>query len=342
MDELDPIVLARQGSFSVGGTVVETDGEFDPAPFSCPTGNTYYLDHAYVQYQQPVHPRDVPLVLWHGGGSTGKTWETTPDGRDGFGTLMVRDGWTVYIVDQPRRGRGGAGAPGEPAETPLAGTRSLWQTMRLGIWPDFFPGVQFDRSDRAMNQYWRRSVPGGGPEDPDVAVAAVVELIEQVGPAVLVTHSRSGHSGLVACTRTGSIRANVAYEPVNFVFPDDDPPAEIPTGHPAITARTQPTLVPPAQFDRLLDIPIQVVYGDNIPTEPHHLAGLEMWRVATAKAEQFADAVNRRGGNATVLRLPDADLRGNTHLPFADLNNRDVADLFTRFLASKGLDGRST
>jgi hypothetical protein len=38
--------------------------------------------------------------------------------------------------------------------------------------------------------------------------------------------------------------------------------------------------------------------------------------------------------------LTDAGLKGNTHIPFADLNNVAVADLLSKFLAENGLDKR--
>jgi len=31
-------------------------------------------------------------------------------------------------------------------------------------------------------------------------------------------------------------------------------------------------------------------------------------------------------------------IRGNTHFPFSDLNNRQVADLMSKFLSDKKLD----
>jgi len=41
-----------------------------------------------------------------------------------------------------------------------------------------------------------------------------------------------------------------------------------------------------------------------------------------------------------VLHLPDAGIRGNTHFPFSDLNNLEIADLLSRYLHDKGLDKR--
>ena len=46
-------------------------------------------------------------MLVHGGGGTGRVWETTPDGREGYQTIFLRRGFAVYIVDFPRRGRAG-------------------------------------------------------------------------------------------------------------------------------------------------------------------------------------------------------------------------------------------
>jgi pimeloyl-ACP methyl ester carboxylesterase len=103
------ITLAEQGSFFVGGRILQGSGIYDPAKDTGNTneGNTFWTDQMYVQYQIPANPRKYPLVLVHGGGGTGRVWETTPDGREGYQTLFVRRGFAVYIVDFPRRGRAG-------------------------------------------------------------------------------------------------------------------------------------------------------------------------------------------------------------------------------------------
>jgi hypothetical protein len=53
------------------------------------------VDHAYVFYQIPVNARKFPLVLWHGFGQFSKTWETTPDGREGFQNILLRQSSNV-------------------------------------------------------------------------------------------------------------------------------------------------------------------------------------------------------------------------------------------------------
>ena len=57
-----------------------------------------------------------------------------------------------------------------------------------------------------------------------------------------------------------------------------------------------------------------------------------------AMARLWADAVNRRGGDVTVVHLPEVGVRGNTHFPFSDLNNLEIADLMSKYLAQKRLD----
>ena len=79
-------------------------------------------------------------------------------------------------------------------------------------------------------------------------------------------------------------------------------------------------------------------YGDNIPEKPTANPGQDQWRVRLAMARLWAHAVNRRGGDVTVVHLPEIGIRGNTHFPFSDLNNLEIADLLTKFLETKGLD----
>lgn len=53
---------------------------------------------------------------------------------------------------------------------------------------------------------------------------------------------------------------------------------------------------------------------------------------------KWAQMLNELGGNVTVVHLPEAGLHGNTHFPFSDLNNIEVADLLSAWLHEKDLD----
>ena len=52
----------------------------------------------------------------------------------------------------------------------------------------------------------------------------------------------------------------------------------------------------------------------------------------------WSDAVNRHGGDVTIVHLPEMGIYGNTHFPFSDLNNLEIADLLSDWLKEKGLD----
>ena len=96
--------------------------------------------------------------------------------------------------------------------------------------------------------------------------------------------------------------------------------------------------MPLSEFMALTKIPIIIFYGDNIPAQPTANPGQDGWRVRLAMARLWRDAVNRRGGDVTVVHLPEIGIRGNTHFPFSDLNNLQIADLMSQFLEKKGLD----
>lgn len=66
--------------------------------------------------------------------------------------------------------------------------------------------------------------------------------------------------------------------------------------------------------------------------------GQEQWRVFLEMAKRWRDAVNKRGGNVTLVHLPEVGVRGNTHFPMSDMNNLEIADLMTKFLKEKRLD----
>ena len=208
--------------------------------------------------------------------------------------------------------------------------------FRLGTWPDLFPGVQFSRDPAALEQFFRQAVPDTGPFDAKVATDAVSALFDKIGPGVLVTHSQSGGLGWRAAMGNRNIRAIVSYEPGSgFVFPE----GEVPPPMPSATGPLEAVGVPLAEFMALTRIPIVIYYGDNIPAEPTDNPGQDNWRVRLAMARLWAEAVNRKGGDVTLVHLPEVGIRGNTHFPFSDLNNVEIADLMSKFLAQKGLDG---
>lgn len=329
----EPLVIQEQGSFAVGGTVISNPGTFDPIKMT-PDGQTLHGDHASVSYQIPVNARKLPLVFLHGAGQSSRTWETTPDGSEGFKNIFLQRGYGVYLIDQPRRGQAGRSTvPSTITATP--DEQQFFNQFRIGNWPEFFPDVQFSRDPEALNQYYRQMTPNTGPFDAGLISDSVSELFNKVGPGILVTHSQGGGPGWMTAIKNQNVSAIVSYEPGSgFLFPEGEVPAPMPSSAGTLEASS----VPLSDFMKLTKIPIVIYYGDNIPEQPSASPGQDGWRVRLAMAKLWADTVNRHGGDATVVHLPEIGIRGNTHFPFSDLNNLEIADLLSKYLKDKGLD----
>jgi hypothetical protein len=327
------LVIQEQGSFAVGGMMITNPGKFDPYK-PTPDGQTFRGDHAYVFYQIPVKARKFPLVMWHGFGQFSKTWETTSDGREGFQNIFLRRRFGVYVIDQPRRGDAGRSTVAATI-TPTPDEQQWFGTFRLGIWPNYFDGVQFARDTNTLNQYFRSMTPSIGNIDINVTTDAASALFNKIGPAILVTHSHSGGMGWITAIKNQNVKAIVSYEPGSgFLFPEGEVPAPMESSGGTLTAIG----VPISDFMKLTKIPIIIYYGDNIPDKPSPNPGADGWRVRLAMAKLWRDTVNKYGGDVTVVHLPEIGISGNTHFPFSDLNNLQIADLMSAFLKEKGFD----
>lgn len=330
----EPLVIQRQGSFCSGGNILTSPGEFDPYKPKCSAGQTYHGDHLYTFYQVPINARPLPIIMWHGYRQFSKTWETTPDGRDGFQNIFLRRGFPVYLIDQPRRGGGARSTIGTAIE-PVCDEQFYFGQFRLGVWPDYFNGVQFLRDKETLNQYFRAMTPDTGPFDIDVMSDAVSSLLERIGPSILFTHSHGGGLGWSAAMKNENIRAIVSFEPgSNFVFPQEEIPAPKPSSGDTLTCLP----VHEERFQSLTRIPIIIFYGDYIPRSPTAIPTLDAWRVRLEMAYEWREAVNKRGGDVSLVHLPYIGIKGNTHFPFSDMNNVEIANQVAKFLAMKGLD----
>lgn len=340
-EEADYIKVQEQGSFAIGGTVIAAPGEFDPITHGAfnpgnqsPAGQTLHGDHAFVVYQKPVDANRLPLVFWHGFGQSMKTWQSTPDGREGFQTIFLRRGFSVYNLDQPRRGK--AGRSTEPTTIAALPDDQLWfGIFRLGLGSEFYPDVQFSKDPEALKQFFRQMTPDTGPLDIEVNTTAVSELFNNIGEGILVTHSQSGGMGWLTAIKNQQIKAIVSYEPMsNFVFP----PGETPEAIPYLGGSLKALEVSLSEFEKLTTIPIVMYYGDFIPEQPVKNPGQEQWRAAYEMAKKWKDVVNKHGGDVMLVHLPEIGIKGNTHFPMSDLNNLEVADLMAKWLKQKHLD----
>ncbi len=330
----EPLVIQEQGSFTVGGAVMTAPGVFDPLKPLLPAGQTFHGDHLYAFYQLPVNPRKYPIVMWHGAGQFSKTWETTPDGREGFQNIFLRRRYATYLIDQPRRGNAGRSTI-EATLKPTPDEQFWFGQFRVGVWPNYFDGVQFDRKPETLNQYFRAMTPNTGPFDAKLISDGVSALFARIGPGILMTHSQSGGPGWLTAIKSGNVKAVVAFEPGSgFVFPESELPKPVPTSFDTLEG----VAVPMSDFMALTKVPIIVFYGDNIPSKPTDVPTQDAWRGRLEMARIWAGTVNKHGGQVSVVHLPEIGIRGNTHFPFSDLNNIEIAEQVSKFLVDKKLD----
>ena len=330
------LVIQEQGSFAAGGVVDTAPGTFNARTPADPAGQSYHGDHAYAFYQIPENARELPIVMWHGAGQFSKTWETTADGREGFQNIFLRRGFGTYAIDQPRRGNAGRTMVGATiSPTP---DRQMWfNQFRIGVWPNYFDGVQFSRDPQTLDQYFRSMTPNTGPFDIEVVSDGVSAVFDRIGPAILFSHSQSGGPGWRTAIKNPNVKGIVSFEPgSSFVFPEGELPPPIRNAYDTVAGEA----VPMAQFDALTRIPIIIFYGDNIPATPTPMPAQDSWRARLEMALLWRDTVNGHGGDVTIVHLPEIGITGNTHFPFSDLNNVEIADQVSQFLSDKGLDSR--
>ena len=314
-DHSRPIVLDRQGSFEAGGRVPRDAAK----SLSCA--------HGHVEFQIPARARSTPLFLWHS--SSTAVWERRWDGGEGYRDIFLRRGFPIYLWDGPRVGRANWGCEDYAYRAVPGRDEGNFTAWRFGGAPgQWFAGVQFpSRDPAALDQAMRArydefdTMPNAQLESD-----AAAQALARIGPSVLVTNSAGGLRAMLTAIKSDKVAAIVAYENPDFVLPRSEDRGVAPGLY-------GPVYVSDADFQKLARIPIQLVWGDNIEKS-------ESWSAAYRKSEAFVRLINARGGKAELPHLPTRGLRGNTHIPFADLNNAAVADLMAEFLHNNGLDRR--
>jgi pimeloyl-ACP methyl ester carboxylesterase len=316
-----PLVLKAQGSFFVGGEKAEqTRGELgDLGP-----GGQITVNQMYVRYMVPQGgDGNVPVVMVHGATLTGKSWETTPDGRMGWDEYFVRKGHPVYVPDQVGRGRSGfnqAVFNNVRAGSAPAGNLPRW--IRFSdevVWPNFRfgsePGAPYADSQfpvTAVDELSKQGIPDvsfGGIPTPNPTLKALSDLASQVNGAVLMGHSQSGSFPLAAALlNPTAAKGLVPIEPGRC-----------------------PTTYTDEQIKTLAALPILVVFGDHRDT-PTGIGTLPSWQISFDSCQALIGRLKAAGGQAQMLNPPDRGIRGNSHMIMQDKNNLQIADLILQWI----------
>src|SRR5215471_6011942 len=187
--EAQTIAVAEVGSFHVGGRAVSLTGlptrdvvfTAGSAPIKVDPNGDFEVEQMYVGYTKLAQPKArYPLLLWHGGGLTGVTWETKPDGKPGWQLFFLRAGHDVYVSDAVERGRASwARYPEIFTSEPLFRTKKqAWEDFRIGAVGSYrlnpgervaLPGQLFPVD--AFDQFMKQGVPRWATTDAQIHAA---------------------------------------------------------------------------------------------------------------------------------------------------------------------------
>src|SRR4051794_2153820 len=314
-------MVKEVGSFHIGGHTQTLSGlptkevSFSAGmpPIKMDPNGEFLVEQMYVQYVKLAQPKaKVPILFWHGGGLTGVTWETKPDGKPGWQQWFLNAGYDVYISDAVERGRASwARYPEIFKSEPLFRTKKeAWELFRIG--PSYevggqratFEGEQFPTE--AFDQFLKQGVPRWVTNDVPTQ-AAYDALVQKVCPCIVVVHSQGGNFGFTAALNApDKVKALIAIEPSGA--PD------------------------PAKADaaKLKGVPHLIVWGDFLDQHA-------VWPKLVVNPNKWAQAIAAAGGKVDTFELPKMGLKGNTHMLMMDRNSDEVARLVNDWIGKQGL-----
>jgi pimeloyl-ACP methyl ester carboxylesterase len=308
----------------------------------------------HVEHWRGETTQPFPIVMVHGGGQTGTCFTAKPDGGEGWAQAFARLGFEVYVIDERSRGRSPHAVEIDPPFQPVFTTESAEQLFTAAAhhkrWPsagrhDQWPGSG-RRGDPVFDRFYASQTPQlrNGPDVERAAADALVALLRQVGPAVLLTHSQGGPRGwLAADIAPDLVEGIVAVEPMGrpFYWTRElaavfGVPADV-ISHPYGITHAPITYAPavgdPAvllgwreapnqgrwRLVNLARIPVVIVTGE---ASYHRSSDVEIAEYPTAMG-----VTNR------LLCLEDLGLTGNGHMMMLEMNSHAIAEVLVQVIA---------
>ena len=283
--------VAEVGSYYVGGRPVtlvglpEKELIFTPGapPLKINPNGDFEVEALYARYTRLAAPlAKYPLLLWHGGGLSGVTFETKPDGKPGWESFFLQAGHDVYVSDAVERGRASwARYPEIFKSEPFFRTKKEgWELFRIGETGSYttdpaerkaIADTQFPVASYA--QFAKQSIPRWSTNDPAVQ-AGYDAYVEKACPCVILVHSQGGNFAFNSALKyPGKVKAIVAVETSGSPDPDT------------------------TDFSKLKGIPMLWVWGDN-------LGKYRSGRVSWPGRKSFARIWSRRAAWATSCCCP--------------------------------------
>jgi pimeloyl-ACP methyl ester carboxylesterase len=350
-----PLVIARQGYLFAGGK------------YTTVNNRPVMSGHLYVDFQIPGRQTHAwPIVMVHGGGQTGTNFTGTPDGREGWAQYFLRQGYAVYVVDQVGRGRAAYAAdvygPPTASPNPAEGSQTRFAAPeRYNAWPQAHLHTQWPGKgvpgDPIFDQFFASQVPGIGMQANPVQLNrdALLALLVQIGPAIVLTHSQSGPIGWpVADARPDLVKALISVEPggppffgVEYVPAPEwfkDGPSANAWGITAVPLAYSPAAAKASDLaierQAKADAPdlarcwLQKPPARTLPNlaKVRHL-------VVTSEASYHANYdhctvkfLEQAGVRPTYIKLADIGIKGNGHMMMLEKNNKAIAAVMSAWI----------
>jgi pimeloyl-ACP methyl ester carboxylesterase len=349
-----PISIERQGYLFAGGK------------YSTVNGQQVMSGQIYAEYQIPAkQTHRWPLLMIHGLGQSGTNFTGTSDGREGWAQYFLRQGYAVYVIDQPGRGRA---AYQSEAYGPLAPPdienvqRRFVAPERYELWPQARLHTQWPGKgapgDPIFDQFYASQLPSIPAANATIFNRdAIVALLEKIGPAIVMTHSQSGGFGWpVADTRPDLVKGIIALEPSGPPFYDienigaPDWFRDAPTSYRVWGPTAAPlTYAPPAASASDLTI-VREGRADAPNVVPcwlqkspaRQLPNLQKIPILIMTAEASYHAtydhctvkfLEQAGVHPTWIKLGESGIHGNGHMLMLEQNSREIAEVIARWLA---------
>ncbi|CEJ93152.1 hypothetical protein VHEMI08762 [[Torrubiella] hemipterigena] len=349
-------IVPRRNVFYAGGQYTTLTNHDTNTTTTAMIGQIYVeklsLPPSHHQHGHDHQTKRLPIIFIAGAAQTGTNFLDTPDGRPGWASYFLSKGHTVYLSDQPARGRsawqpgsskmGSIGSPDSVSNifTNTANNGGQWPQAKLQTqWPGTgrMGDPTFDAFYRSQVQLQTdRFI---GEEQNAQAYAALVDI---VGECYIISHSQAGAYGWrVGDMRPKLVKGIVQLEPSGPPFtlrpPFGNDPAfafgltDLPIGYeppagdkaenietviePAIDADHNDCIMqrsPAKQLTNLGGIPELVVTGEASFHAPYDYCTVKFLEQAGVDVEH--------------LDLGREGIHGNGHMFFMEKNNLEIAE----------------
>ncbi|VFU08690.1 conserved exported protein of unknown function [Methylocella tundrae] len=352
-----PLFLGSQGVIYEGGVY---DNPSNPTTMSGQMHVFYQIPSGYRWGQQGPGAK-YPIIMIHGSQQTGANFLGTPDGRPGWAQFFAENGWPVFVIDQPGRGKSGyfpnAYGPqaGNPSPTtvktmftapeltvPLQWPQARFHTQWPGGYGSGVPG------EYAFDQFFASQVANmpNGDQALDLTTKAVTALIKDIGPAIIITHSMSGPvSWFIPQASPGKIKAVIAVEPTGNSSLNGDTAPGTTCGLSNVCLKFNPPVSTGADLNLVKVAPPSANKKSCwLQSGPVHkltgLTGIPIL-IATGQASYHATYdyctskfLTQAGVKNEHVPLATVGILGNGHMEMLEMNNLMIAAFYQSWLAA--------